>query len=80
MVSCGVILLVNIELDIFHTDILGVVVLLKIKNLSVIGELAVNDVDVLDVQLALTIGLFFVDDAKYFSMRVTGLNQLSWMF
>lgn len=45
----GGIILVFVELDIFHSDILGVVLFVKVRSLVVIRELAANDVKVLDV-------------------------------
>lgn len=59
--NCGVILLFNVELDIFHSDIPGAVLFIGVRSLAVISELTVNDVNVLDAQLALTTRLFFVD-------------------
>lgn len=58
------ILLVNLDLDILKSGILGVDLLIKVRNLAVISELSVNDVNVLDSQLELTKQLFLFDDAR----------------
>lgn len=76
----GEIALVSVELDIFHSDIVRLVFLMKVRSLAVIGELVVNDVHVLDVQLTLTVHLLFLDHAKHFCMGVIRLNRLGQMF